>query len=185
MEIDSKFFFELTELSFSMNKIDAPDQVQLHASTLTPLTGTSVNLTCAARASPAANYRFININGSNETTVQNSASAIYKTPSLDYKDYNNYKAIYRCIPYNMYGNGPAQIITLDIQGKAFLSLLNIAFRNCLRFRVSLLNIFIKLFLDYRIMIYRWKFFHDDHNNIPICSFESFLQLFTLLFNLQP
>ena len=103
-----------------MYKTDAPDQVQLFASTFTPLTGTSVILTCAARASPAANYRFININGSNIATVQDNASATYRTPSLDYKDYNNYKAIYRCIPYNMYGNGPAQIITLDLQGKSFL-----------------------------------------------------------------
>ena len=98
-----------------MNLTDAPDQVQLKASTLTPLTGSFVNLTCTARASPTAKFRFISVNGSNETTVQDSASAIYRTPSLDYNNYNKYKAIYRCIAYNMLGNS-TKIITLDIQG---------------------------------------------------------------------
>ena len=115
-----KFIVELTEFFYSMYKTDAPDDVQLTAKSLKPLTGTSVTLTCAARASPPANYRFISVNGSNIATVQDSASATYKTPSLDYKNYNNYKAIYRCIPYNMYGTGPAQNITIDIQGKSFL-----------------------------------------------------------------
>ena len=102
--------------SFSVNSTDAPDRVELNAKNVTLLTGSSTTLTCSARASPAANYRFISVNGSNETTVQDSASPTYKTPSLDYNNFNNYKAIYRCIPYNMYGNGPAQNITLDIQG---------------------------------------------------------------------
>ena len=102
--------------SFSVISTDVPDKVELNATNVTPLTGTSVTLTCVARASPAANYRFISVNGSNETTVQDNASATYRTPSLDYNNYNNYKAIYRCMPYNMLGDGPAQNITLDIQG---------------------------------------------------------------------
>ena len=103
-----------------MNETDSPDRVNLNASTLKPLTGTSVILTCAARATPAANFKFISVNGSNITTVQDSAAPNYTTPLLDYKDHNNYRAIYRCIPYNMYGNGPAENITLDIHGNYHL-----------------------------------------------------------------
>ena len=95
--------------------LDEPDQVRLTASSLKPTTGSSVTLTCTARASPSASFRFISINGSYEI-VQDSTSATYTISPLDYKKYNNYVANYGCIAYNSFGNSSMQTVALDIQG---------------------------------------------------------------------
>ena len=110
--------------------IDEPDQVRLTASSLKPTTGSSVTLTCTARASPSASFRFIIINGSSET-VQDSASATYTVSPLDYKKYNNYKASYGCIAYNSFGNSSMQTVFLDIQGN------NIQVFNIIQLRYNL------------------------------------------------
>ena len=96
--------------------LDEPYQVQLTASPPKPISGSSVTLNCMARGSPSPSFRFVLVNGSSTETVQDGSSAIYTISKLDYKEYSNYTAIYRCIAYSSFGNSPAQTLTFHIQG---------------------------------------------------------------------
>ena len=100
--------------------LDEPDQVQLTATSLKPVSGSSVTLTCTARASPSASFRFFSINGSSEI-VQDSASANYTISPLDYKKYNNYTASYGCMAYNSFGSSSMQTVVLEILGNDMFS----------------------------------------------------------------
>ena len=90
--------------------------MNLTASTLTPITGSSVTLNCSARATPAANrFKFVNIKGS-RTTLQDGPSSNVTIAAIYYEHFDNYKAVYECTAYNMMGEGSTKNITLDIQG---------------------------------------------------------------------
>ena len=78
-----------------------------------------MTLNCMARGSPSPSFRFILVNGSSTETVQDGSSAIYTISKLDYKEYSNYTAMYRCIAYNSFGDSPAQNLTFDIQGNLY------------------------------------------------------------------
>ncbi|XP_065055871.1 hemicentin-2-like isoform X2 [Rhopilema esculentum] len=90
----------------------APDQPRITATATKPVTGSAVTLTCSARATPAAHFRFLSGNGS---VLQDGASANFVIGSLNYVDFTNYTATYGCIAYNSYGEAPRQEIVLDIQ----------------------------------------------------------------------
>ena len=90
--------------------------MQLNATNSTPITGSSVTLTCSARATPAANrFKFVNIKGT-QTTLQDSASSNFTLAEINYENFDNYTAVYECTAYNMMGEGSTKNITLDIQG---------------------------------------------------------------------
>eukprot|EP00795_Rhopilema_esculentum_P016573 gene16573-7996_t len=91
---------------------DAPDQPRITATATKPVTGSTVTLTCSARATPAAHFRFLSGNG---TVLQDGASANFVIASLNYVDFTNYTATYRCTAHNSYGKAPRQEIVLDIQ----------------------------------------------------------------------
>ena len=99
--------------------LDAPAQVKLTALPPFPINGLSVTLTCTARAALSPKFRFILVNGSSSVIVQDGGSSNFTTLSLDYKEYNNYKATYQCIAYNRVGESPVQTLVLDIQGNSF------------------------------------------------------------------
>ncbi|XP_065056313.1 hemicentin-2-like [Rhopilema esculentum] len=90
----------------------APDQPRITATATKPVTGSTVTLTCSARATPAAHFRFLSGNG---TVLQDGASANFVIASLNYVDFTNYTATYRCTAHNSYGKAPRQEIVLDIQ----------------------------------------------------------------------
>ena len=96
---------------------DAPDQPRITATATKPVTGTAVTLTCSARATPAAQFRFLSGNGS---VLQDGANANFVISPLNYVEFTNYSATYGCIAYNSYGEAPRQEIVLDIQGSYFL-----------------------------------------------------------------
>jgi len=99
----------------------APDQVQFTASTPKPISGSSVTLNCMARGSPSPSFRFILVNGSSTKIIQNGPSSSCVIFKLDYKDYSNYTATYRCISYNTFGDSSPQDETLNIQVRPVLS----------------------------------------------------------------
>ena len=75
-----------------------------------------MTFTCIATAEQSPSFRFIWVNGSSSVIVQDGSSTIYTTSPLDYKNYNNYKAMFQCISYNRAGKSPPQTLVLDIQG---------------------------------------------------------------------
>eukprot|EP00795_Rhopilema_esculentum_P016592 gene16592-8018_t len=96
----------------------APDQPRITATATKPVTGSAVTLTCSARATPAAHFRFLSGNG---TVLQDGASANFLIASLNYADFTNYTATYGCIAHNSYGEAPRQEIVLNIQVPPFIS----------------------------------------------------------------
>ena len=95
--------------------LDAPDQVQLRASSLTPRNGSSVTLTCSAHAIPPPTM-YIFTKGSSQTTVQNSSSPTYTIGTIDYRNFVKYNAMFACVAYNLVGAGSSSNVTLNIQG---------------------------------------------------------------------
>ncbi|XP_065061806.1 uncharacterized protein LOC135688756 isoform X2 [Rhopilema esculentum] len=90
----------------------APYEIRLTATTTNPVNGSSVTLTCSARAYPAAHFRFAYSNG---TVLQDGANPNFVIPSLNYKPFPSYNVSYRCTPYNSYGDASYQEIVLNIQ----------------------------------------------------------------------
>ena len=96
---------------------DAPDQVKLTASSYSPTDGTSLTLQCSARAAPLPNrYKFTRIRGSSEVTLQDNSSSNHMISAIDYKNYDNYKATFACVPFNEVGSGLSKNVTVNIQG---------------------------------------------------------------------
>ncbi|XP_065055821.1 hemicentin-1-like isoform X1 [Rhopilema esculentum] len=90
-----------------------PDKINLTSSNNKPVNGLSVTLACSARGTPKPQYRFYN--GLTNSIVQDSSSGTYVTGLLNYEAVRDYRAIFRCVPHNMMGNGNTTSIALDIQ----------------------------------------------------------------------
>ena len=75
-----------------------------------------MTLTCTASSEVPPSFRFILVNGSTSVIVQDGSSTTYTTLPLDYKDHNNYKAMFQCVSYNRVGESPPLTLILDIQG---------------------------------------------------------------------
>ena len=109
--------FLLDSLLFPFS--DKPIGTQLSASNTKPLVNSSVVFSCTADAVPVAKYRFVRVGGSGEREVSSSNSEITGILMVSRIMHapNAYNVTYKCIPYNMLGNGLEQIVMLDIQGK--------------------------------------------------------------------
>ena len=85
-----------------------------------PLVNTPVTFNCTSDAAPAAKYRFYRIDTTGEHLVSSSGSernGILVVLSIMYTS-NVYSVAYKCIPYNMLGNGREKTMMLDIQGES-------------------------------------------------------------------
>ena len=72
--------------------------------------GTSFTLNCSAQANPPAKYRFYRGQESLFNTTAGSNFEVYPTSVSERKTL----VIYRCIPFNEYGDGPTQTITVTV-----------------------------------------------------------------------
>ena len=73
---------------------------------------------CTSDALPVAKYRFLRIDADGEREVSSSSSdttGIMIVSSIMHAA-SAYNVTYKCVPYNMLGNGVEQIMMVDIQG---------------------------------------------------------------------
>ena len=103
-------------ISISSILTDKPGNIQFTTPTLKPQNGNAVKLSCSSSAVPTPTYRIYKITGSSSTLISNSGS--HTIPSINYVDYNGYKATFRCQSSNSFGNATKDI-QLDIQGINF------------------------------------------------------------------
>ena len=109
--------FLLDSLLFASS--DKPIGALLSSNNTKPLVNSSVAFSCTADAVPVANYRFVRVDGSGEREVSSSNSETTGTLIVSRIMHmsNAYNVTYKCIPYNMLGNGLEQTVMVDIQGK--------------------------------------------------------------------
>ena len=113
----------LLDSLFFVCTADKPVGTVLSSNTTKPLVNTSVLFLCTSDAVPVAKFRFFRVDGSGEREVSSSnsentgrlmVSSIMHTP-------NAFNVIYKCIPYNVLGNGLEQTVMIDIQGTSISS----------------------------------------------------------------
>ena len=98
---------------------DKPDYIQITSLTLKPKNGSGVFLNCTSTGIPRPAYRIYKITGPSSTLVANGK--YHLIDQINYADYTEYKATFRCESKNFLGNFTKDI-QLDIQGKIFQSL---------------------------------------------------------------
>jgi len=76
----------------------------------TVVINTSFNLTCSSQANPPAKYRFLRQQQSLFTTTADSNLAVY-TISVSERIK---QVTYSCTPFNDYGDGPTETITVTV-----------------------------------------------------------------------
>ena len=79
---------------------------------------TSVVFNCTSGALPIAKYRFYRITGAGEHEVSTSSSAsteVLVVSSIMHPP-GSYIVKYKCVPYNMLGDGPDRTLIVDVQG---------------------------------------------------------------------
>ena len=84
---------------------------------------TSVVFNCTSGALPVAKYRFYRITGAGENEVSTSSSAstgVLVVSSIMHPS-GSYIVKYKCVPYNMLGDGPDRTLIVDVQGMYNLS----------------------------------------------------------------
>ena len=76
----------------------------------TVVINTSFNLTCSAQANPPARYRFYREQQSLFSTAVGSSVSVYTTSVTE----RIKQVTYSCTPFNEYGDGPTQTITVTV-----------------------------------------------------------------------
>ena len=76
----------------------------------TVVINTSFNLTCSAQAKPPAKYRFLREKQSLFSTAVGSSVSVYTTSVTE----RTRQVTYSCTPFNDYGDGPTQTITVTV-----------------------------------------------------------------------
>jgi len=79
----------------------------------TVVINTSFNLTCNAHANPPAKYRFFRQQQSLFNTTAGNNTAVYTTSVSE----RIKQVTYSCTPFNDYGDGPTQTITVTVHCK--------------------------------------------------------------------
>ena len=93
--------------------LDIPEILSLRAAPPQTYTGSYSMITCTAIGTPRPRYRYYSENG----TLLTDTVAIVHPVTLRYEDYPRYRAKFRCVPYNIMGEGTAQNVTVEILGK--------------------------------------------------------------------
>jgi len=76
----------------------------------TVVINTSFNLTCSAQANPVAKYRFLRQQQSLFSTAVGSSVSVYTTSVTE----RIKQVTHSCTPFNDYGVGPTQTITVTV-----------------------------------------------------------------------
>ena len=79
----------------------------------TVVINTTFNITCSAQANPPAKYRFFREQQSLFTTSAGSNLAVYTTSVND----KIKQVTYSCTPFNDYGDGPTETVTVTVHCK--------------------------------------------------------------------
>jgi len=87
-----------------------PPSLTTNLSDNTVVMGESFTLNCSAQANPPAKYRFYKEQQSLFNTTAGSNFAVYPTSVSERKT----PVIFTCIPFNDYGDGPTQTITVTV-----------------------------------------------------------------------
>ena len=72
----------------------------------------TINITCSAQANPPAKYRFYKEQESLFNTTTGSDAGTYTTSAGERVRQVNFG----CIPFNEYGDGPKEMITITVRG---------------------------------------------------------------------
>ena len=86
---------------------------------------------CTSDAVPPAKYRFLRMDASGQSVVSSSNSetkGILVVASIMHT-LSVYNVTYKCIPYNLLGNGPEKTMMVDIQGVYFKFFYSIPFQS--------------------------------------------------------
>ena len=103
--------------------IDKPGGTHLSPNNTTPLVNTLVVFNCTSDALPVAKYRFYRIAGSDVSEVKTSTSATTGSLVVSNIDHlsSSYVVRYKCVPYNMLGDGPDKTVVVDVQGTSIIT----------------------------------------------------------------
>ena len=107
---------------------DKPIGTKLSSNTTEPLVNTSVLFNCTSESVPVAKFQFLRVDSSGEIKVSSSNSentGILMVSSIIHTS-NAYNVTYKCIPYNLLGNGLERTVIVDIQGTSFSSTVKLA-----------------------------------------------------------
>ena len=98
--------------------VDKPGGTYLSPNNTTPLVNTSVMFNCTSDALPVAKYRFYLVTGAGENEVSTSSSAstgVLVVSSIIHPP-GSYIVNYKCVPYNMLGDGPNKTVVVNVRG---------------------------------------------------------------------
>ena len=93
--------------------LDVPEILSLRAAPPQTYTGSYSILTCIAIGTPRPHYRYYHENG---TLLQDTAAIVHPV-TLRYEEYPGYRATFRCVSYNIMGEGAAKNVTVEILGE--------------------------------------------------------------------
>ena len=82
------------------------------------MVNTSVVFSCTSDALPAAKFRFYRVTGAVESEVSTSSSAstgVLVESSIMHPR-GSYLVNYKCVPYNMLGDGPNKTVLVNVRG---------------------------------------------------------------------
>ncbi len=101
--------------------LDKPISTKIITDSLTPVENSPVKINCSATAEPDAKYKFYQVtNASSDIELTNNVdqdSGVLDITSISALA-DSYNLTYKCVPYNLLGDGPSDSITLDVQGKS-------------------------------------------------------------------
>ena len=101
---------------FIYHSSDKPDTIAFRSSSLTPINGSQVTLTCTSNGMPAPAYNIESISGNNTKILQDTTSGTYSIAQINYADFIKYKVTFRCTAYNTIGNALNREVEVSIQG---------------------------------------------------------------------
>ena len=97
---------------------DRPGGTYFTSTTTSPMVNTSVVFNCTSDALPAARFRFYRVTGAGESEVSTSSSAstgVLVESSIMHPP-GSYLFHFKCVPYNMLGDGPNKTVVVNVRG---------------------------------------------------------------------
>ena len=82
------------------------------------MVNTSVVFNCTSDALPVAKFRFYRVTGASENEVSTSSSVstgVLLESSIMHPP-GSYIVSYKCVPYNMLGDGPNKTVVVNVRG---------------------------------------------------------------------
>ena len=98
--------------------VDKPAEIHFTSNSTSPMVNTSVVFNCTSDALPAARFRFYRVTGAGESEVSTSSSAstgVLVESSIMHPP-GSYLFHFKCVPYNMLGDGPNKTVVVNVRG---------------------------------------------------------------------